>query len=110
MSLVAWLNTAWMLKCAGEARAFRQATRRVAETQSQVLAAILHRNRDTEFGRAHRFRYLKDAREYQKCVPLSRYDDYVEPIQRIATGQANVLTRDRVSCWNRPAGPRLARS
>jgi GH3 auxin-responsive promoter len=104
MTLAAWLNTAWMLKCAGEARAFRQATRRVAESQSQVLAAILHRNRDTEFGRAQRFRYLKDARDYQKCVPLSRYDDYAEPIQRIAAGQANVLTRDRVELLEPTSG------
>ena len=96
MTLAAWLNTAWMLKCAGEARAFRQATRRVVETQSQVLAAVLHRNRDTEFGSAHGFRYIKDARDYQKCLPLSRYDDYAESIQRIAVGQPKVLTRDRV--------------
>jgi GH3 auxin-responsive promoter len=104
MTLAAWLNTAWMLKCAGEARAFRQATRRVAESQSQVLAAILHRNRNTEFGRAHGFRHLKNARDYQKSVPLSGYDDYAEPIQRIATGQTNVLTKDRVELLEPTSG------
>ena len=55
MTLAAWLNTAWMLKCLPEAQAFRRATRRVSQTQAALLAALLRRNRDTEFGRTHGF-------------------------------------------------------
>jgi hypothetical protein len=104
MTLAAWLNTAWMLKCASEARAFRQATRRVAESQTQVLAAILHDNGDTEFGRAHGFRHIRGVRDYQAAVPLSRYDDYTESIERIAAGRANVLTRDRIELLEPTSG------
>ena len=58
-----------MLKCIGEARAFHKATRHVAVSQAEILGDILRRNGDTEFGRAHGFRNLRDARSYQERVP-----------------------------------------
>jgi GH3 auxin-responsive promoter len=96
MSLAGILNTAWMLKCATEARAFRLATRQVADTQSTLLGEILKRNRDTHFGRAHGFRDIGDVRRYQECVPISRHDDLVESIDRIAAGERGVLTAEPV--------------
>jgi hypothetical protein len=94
MSLAWWLNTAWMLKCGGESRAFRRATRAVAATQAAVLADILGQNRDTEFGRVYGFAGIRSARAYQERVPLSRYDYYAAAVERIAAGQTNVLTRE----------------
>jgi hypothetical protein len=96
MSPAGLLNTAWMLACAGEARAFRRSTRRVAAEQAAVLRAILCDNHDTEFGRAHGFRALADVRAYQQRVPLSRYEDYAGAVERIAAGRRGVLTRERV--------------
>jgi GH3 auxin-responsive promoter len=96
MSLAGSLNTAWMLKCAAEARAFRRATHRVADEQARVLGAILRRNRDTEFGRAHGFGAIGDPRSYQGRVPVARYDDLAGSIDRIAAGQRGVLTAERV--------------
>jgi GH3 auxin-responsive promoter len=96
MSPAGLLNTAWMLKCANEARAFRRATRRVAEAQAGVLIEILRRNRDTEFGRAHGFGEIGDVREYPRRVPLARHDDLAGSIDRMAAGQGGVLTADRV--------------
>jgi hypothetical protein len=91
-----WLNTLWMAKCAGEARLFAGMTRRVAAAQAQLLTSILHRNRETEFGRRYAFGRLSGPRDFQDRVPLTTYDDYAGAIERIAAGAANVLTRDRV--------------
>ncbi|HEY7310387.1 MAG TPA: GH3 auxin-responsive promoter family protein [Gemmataceae bacterium] len=96
MSLAGFLNTAWMLKCGREAWAFRRATRRVADTQTAILRHILHQNRETEFGRAHAFERIHDARSYQQSIPLSRYEDYTGAIERIAAGRQRVLTAERV--------------
>lgn len=97
MRLVPWLlNTAWMLKGRTEAAAFAQATRRVAETQVQLLLQILQANRDTELGRIHHFRDITDVRTYQERVPLAGYDELAAPIHRIAAGEANVLTCEPV--------------
>jgi hypothetical protein len=104
MSLAGCLNTAWMLKCASEARAFRRATRRVARTQAEVLAAILRANRGTAFGRTHGFRHVRGPRQFQERVPLSAYEDYGEAVGRIATGEANVLTAGRVELLEPTSG------
>ncbi len=96
MALAAWLNTAWMLTCAGEARAFHRATRQVERAQAGVLRAILQRNRETEFGREHGFARVTNTRHYQARVPLSTHEDYAAAVRRIAAGRPNVLTAERV--------------
>jgi len=104
MSMAGLLNRAWMLWCAGEARAFGRATRRVAATQAGVLRAVLRRNQDTEFGRAHGFRDLHASRAYQERVPLSRYEDYAGAIGRVAAGQRGVLTTEPVELLEPTSG------
>jgi len=96
MTVARLLNTAWMLKCAPEAWAFARATRCVRQTQSQLLLHTLHGNRDTVFGRAHGFAAIQDVRTYQERVPLANYAAFAESIDRIARGEANVLTRETV--------------
>jgi hypothetical protein len=85
-----------MLKCGAEAAAFARASRRVADTQARLLLQTLWANRDTEYGRTHRFCDISDARTYQERVPLATYDDLVTGIRRIAAGEANVLTSEPV--------------
>ena len=101
----AWLlNTAWMLSCAREAARFHRATRQVAETQSELLADILRANRDTQFGRGLDFGRIRNPRDYQRAVPPSRYEDYEDPIKRIADGAPNVLTREPVTLLEPTSG------
>ena len=96
MSLAGWLNAAWWLTCQPEAGRFEAATRRVALTQAQLLAAILRQNGRTEFGRQHGFESIQNPREYQQRVPISSYSDYAGAIERIARGDQNVLTADPI--------------
>ncbi|MGH7136265.1 MAG: GH3 family domain-containing protein, partial [Pirellulales bacterium] len=96
MSLAGWLNTAWMMSCLRERRAFRQSTRRVAETQTELLWEMLRANRDAKFGRDHGFASIRSVGDYQARVPLSGYEHYRSAIDRIAAGERNVLTRDAV--------------
>jgi hypothetical protein len=104
MSLAFWLNSAWMLKCARQRNAFRRATRRVEYEQAEVLRAILAANRDTEFGRRHAFDSIGCPRQFQDLVPPSVYEDYREPIVRMAAGHANVLTAERVRLFEPTSG------
>jgi hypothetical protein len=104
MSLAGLLNTTWMLKCAGEAAAFRLATRNVAAAQAAVLRRILRRNQDTEFGRAHDFARLADAHGYQERVPLSRHEDYAQAMAGIAEGRQGILTAERVRLFEPTSG------
>ena len=96
MNTAPWLNTAWMLSCAGEARAFRRATRYVRRTQEERLLQILRENQDTWFGREHQFAEIHTTRQYQQRVPLADYDRFAPLIDRIARGEQRVLTRESV--------------
>jgi hypothetical protein len=91
-----WLNTAWMLKCLPEWAAFDRASRHVADAQARLLRQILTRNRDTVFGRAHRFDTITGVDAYQKQVPLAKYEDFAPSIDAIAAGETNVLTSEPV--------------
>jgi hypothetical protein len=104
MSVAGWLNTAWMLKAAPEAWAFDRATRGVAEIQGRLLAETLSFNEATDFGRRHRFGTMRDVRDYQRGVPLSRYEDYARAVERIAAGEQGVLTREPVELLEPTSG------
>jgi hypothetical protein len=104
VALAGWLNTAWMLKCSPELAAFRRATRHVARTQAEILAAILRQNRHTEFGTAHGFADIDGPRQFQARVPLATAESLAGPIQRIAAGAANVLTADPVQLLQPTSG------
>ena len=93
----AWcLNTAWMLSCSAEHAAFTRSLRRVAQTQARLLRRLLHDNRHTWFGQRHDFDRIDSPRTYQTRVPATTYGDYAGAVDRIAAGEANVLTAEPV--------------
>jgi hypothetical protein len=104
MSLAWWLNSAWMWKCRREAGRFAAATRAVRRTQESLLQEIIHRNQETWFGRKLGFQEIRQAREFQRQVPLSRYDDCVEAVNRIAAGERHVLTHEPVELLEPTSG------
>ncbi|MDB4887358.1 MAG: autotransporter [Gemmatimonadetes bacterium] len=69
------------------------ALREPAAAQGAVLERILRGARHSEYGRAHRFARLRGAADFAEGVPLVEHDDLVPWIDRIAAGEANVLTR-----------------
>lgn len=104
MSIAYWLNTAWMCKCRREAHLFHRATSAVAETQSAVLQTIIAANRHTQFGRRHGFGSIETPSQFQERVPLSTYDSYQQSIDRIAAGEPNVLTTEKVELLEPTSG------
>lgn len=96
MTAAYWLNTAWMLSCIREARAFDHSTRRVRATQERILLRCLHANKNTWYGQKHRFGEIATIQQYQQQVPISTYEDFRDPIDRVARGESNVLTDEPV--------------
>lgn len=90
-------NAAWHLASLPGARQFASAARDVKRAQRDLLLRVVNANRDTEFGRAHDFASIRDARDFAARVPLATHDDFAARIQRIARGEQNVLTKDRVT-------------
>ncbi len=96
MNLAYGINTAWMLTCRGSLRRFQRATRNVAATQTELLHGILAANDGCEFGRQHDFAGIGECDEFRQRVPLSDGTSVAPWIDRIAAGQANVLTSEPV--------------
>ena len=104
MNAAFWLNTAWMKSCAGEARSFRRATHHVRQTQEHRLLHLLRENRDTWYGRRFEFAKIRTVQDYQQRVPLADYDQFRPPIDRIARGEPNVLTKQQVRLFEPTGG------
>jgi len=83
---------------------FEQSTRCVEETQRRKLREILQRNADTEYGREHGFRSLIGLEDYAKAVPVVSYEDLAPLVQRMAAGEANVLTAETPVMFSRTSG------
>ncbi len=80
------------------------AARNPRESQQRQLTAVLDRNRDTTFGRQYGFCSLSDEQSYQCRVPVHRYEELAPLIERMAAGEANVLTADSPIAFERTGG------
>lgn len=74
---------AWAACCAEPERA-----------QQARLQVLLHSNRDSAFGRQHRFDLIRDRGDWQRRVPLQRWHDVQPWIERISRGESGVLTSE----------------
>src|SRR2546430_5848369 len=93
---VSLANLLWFLYSFGMSRRWKRATREVSGTQAAVLKRILSENADSEFGREHHFAGVNSVELYQHAVPLRSYEEFQPYIERIADGQPQVLTAQRV--------------
>jgi hypothetical protein len=99
-----WVNTAWMWQCRREAQAFRAATHAVQPAQERLLGALLSDNANSQFGRAHRFASIRSFDDFRSAVPISTYDALAPRIDRIARGEAQVLTTEQVLMFEPTGG------
>lgn len=68
-------------------------TAKPMEVNAQVLMKILQDNKDTEYGKKHNFAGIHSVEDYQKYVPVTRYEDYVGYISDMIEGdKKNLLT------------------
>lgn len=93
---VSLANLLWFLYSFGMSRRWKRATRDVSGTQAAVLKRILSENADSEFGREHHFVDVNSVELFQRAVPLRSYEEFQPYIERIADGQPQVLTAQRV--------------
>lgn len=64
------------------------------EQQRALLAALVARNRDCHFGRAHGFDRIRSLDDYRAAVPIRDYEGFRADILDAAAGESAVLTAD----------------
>jgi hypothetical protein len=77
-----------------EVRRFEQASQNCALAQKAKLFEIIGPNINTEYGRQHQFRLIKTVADFQKAVPINNYDNLSASIERMASGESNILTAE----------------
>jgi GH3 auxin-responsive promoter len=87
---------------------FRRALARPEAVQRSLLRRYLKANADTAFGRAHGFVAVRSAEEYRERVPLLSGEELAPWVERIAAGEANVLTRSPVRTLEPTSGSSAA--
>ena len=61
------------------------------KTQERQLRLILKRGSKTLFGSNHNFYQIKSYKDFQSAVPVRDYEDFKDYIERIMSGESNIL-------------------
>ena len=76
-----------------------------AKANEEFLMQILQDNKDTEYGKKYHFADIHSIEDYQKNVPVSRYDDYVEYILRMTEMcEENLICAYPINHYNKSSG------
>lgn len=79
-------------------RRFLRAARLATSTQDALLADLIRRGRDSDFGREHHFAATRSYADFRANVPIRTYDGLSPYIDRLLRGQTTALL---------PAGERI---
>jgi hypothetical protein len=73
---------------------FEAATHRPREVQDALLRGILAHQKDTAFGRDHRFDQIRTLEDYRRQVAVAGYDRVEPYMARVRRGETNALLAD----------------
>ena len=74
-------------------RPFVRAAKHPIDTQTRLLLDLLHRNRETRFGREHAFSTIRSYADFSEAVPVQTYEtlrSYIEAQERTGEQALNV--------------------
>lgn len=83
---------------------FRAAAKDPVAAQRASLERILRTNAGTEWGRAHGFAAIREPRDWIARAPAVEWDAVAPFVDRIANGEANVLTSEPVLRFVKTSG------
>ncbi len=72
--------------------------------QQEMLKSILQTNRDCEYGKKYHFADIETPRQYTEHVPLITFEDIRSYADRMAAGESNILSTERVLAFFKTSG------
>lgn len=88
------LYKAFSLVGSREVNAFERDSARCGEAQLDKLLQIVGQNAGCHYGQKFGFPSIKSVADFQKAVPVNDYDALSPYIERVARGEANILTAE----------------
>jgi GH3 auxin-responsive promoter len=80
------------------------------KTQDEVFRNLIKSGSDTSFGREHGFAGIKNAADFALNVPVRRYEDFFQYIERCLKGEGNVLWNTPIRHFSKSSGTTNAQS
>ncbi len=85
-------------------RSLDRATTDPQAAQLALLRNFLQQNQTTQYGEMHQFSRITTWEEYADAVPINTFQDLVPFVDRMKTGERNVLTADQPVLFNMTSG------
>jgi hypothetical protein len=74
------------------------------ETQLKVFKDLIKNAKTTEFGKDHHFDSIKTVADFQKNVPIRDYEDLKTYIEKVKTGQEDILWKGKPIYFAKTSG------
>ncbi|WP_417943104.1 GH3 auxin-responsive promoter family protein [Flavobacterium sp. RS13.1] len=74
------------------------------ETQLKVFKDLIESAKATEFGKDHHFDEIKTIADFQKNVPIRDYEDLKSYIEKVKSGQENILWKGKPIYFAKTSG------
>ena len=74
------------------------------EVNKNLLINIINDNKNTEYGKKHKFYKIHTIEDYKNNVDLSNYSDFETYILRECKGEKNILTKEDVEYFGHSSG------
>jgi len=85
-------------------------TNKPIEIQSDVLQKLIHKAKDTKWGKKYNYNKITNYNEFKKNVPMQSYEDIAPYIEKIKEGQNNILWPGQISFFAKSSGTTNDRS
>lgn len=79
-------------------------------SQEQILDTLIHKNKNTFWGKEHQYNQVKEYEDFKNNVPISTYEQISPYIERMMKGEQNVLWYDEIHCFAKSSGTTNAKS
>src|SRR5690606_38527391 len=73
-------------------------------TQNKVFKSLVQNARETEFGKDHQFASIKTIEDFQKKVPVRDYEDLKSYIDKVKTGERDILWKGKPLYFAKTSG------
>ena len=74
------------------------------ETQEKVFQNLIQQAKETDFGKDHNFSTIKNYNDFKKNVPIRDYEQLKPYIEKIKTGEKNVLWKGKPIYFAKTSG------
>ncbi len=74
------------------------------EAQNELLFELLHKSRNTEWGKKYDYSSITDVKTFQERVPVQDYDDVKPYIERLRKGENNLLWPTEIKWFAKSSG------